>query len=141
MKDGLNRAGLAGMRVARLSPAPLIYFNPELKSRFYILPGIIALTTAILAALLTSLVIAREWERGTMEQLIATPVPAAPPAVALVQVKGEVPSTRPWVRYEYADPQLEALSAGQKILLRMGADNQRRLQAKLVDLRGRVARR
>ncbi|MBN9372564.1 MULTISPECIES: DUF3014 domain-containing protein [unclassified Hydrogenophaga] len=76
-----------------------------------------------------------------LDQLIATPVPAAPPAVALVQVKGEVPSTRPWVRYEYADPQLEALSAGQKILLRMGADNQRRLQAKLVDLRGRVARR
>lgn len=74
MKDGLNRAGLAGIRIARLSPAPLIYFNPELKSRFYILPGIIALTTAILAALLTSLVIAREWERGTMEQLIATPV-------------------------------------------------------------------
>lgn len=76
-----------------------------------------------------------------LDQLIATPVPAAPPAVALVQVKGEVPSTRPWVRYEYADPQLEALSAGQKILLRMGPGNQRRLQAKLVDVRGRVARR
>lgn len=57
-----------------LDVSPFIYFNPELKSRFYVLPGIIALTTAILAALLTSLVIAREWERGTMEQLIATPV-------------------------------------------------------------------
>lgn len=76
-----------------------------------------------------------------LDQLIATPVPATPPAVALVQVRGEVPSTRPWVRYEYADPQLEALSAGQKILLRLGADNQRRLQAKLVDVRGRLARR
>jgi hypothetical protein len=76
-----------------------------------------------------------------MDQLIATPVPAAPPTVKLVEVKGEVPSTRPWVRYEYADPQLESLSAGQKILLRVGAENQRRLQAKLVDLRGRVARR
>lgn len=76
-----------------------------------------------------------------MDQLIATPVPAVPPAVKLVEVKGEVPSTRPWVRYEYADPQLESLSAGQKILLRVGADNQRRLQAKLVDLRGRIARR
>ncbi|MBL0920306.1 MAG: DUF3014 domain-containing protein [Hydrogenophaga sp.] len=76
-----------------------------------------------------------------MDQLIATPVPAAPPAVKLVEVKGDVPSTRPWVRYEYADPALESLSAGQKILLRVGADNQRRLQAKLVDLRGRVARR
>jgi hypothetical protein len=76
-----------------------------------------------------------------MDQLIATPVPAAPPALKLVEVKGEVPSTRPWVRYEYADPQLEALSAGQKVLLRVGADHQRRLQAKLVDLRGRIARR
>jgi hypothetical protein len=76
-----------------------------------------------------------------MDQLIATPVPAAPPAVKLVEVKGEVPSTRPWVRYEYVDPTLESLSAGQKVLLRVGADNQRRLQAKLVDLRGRIARR
>ena len=76
-----------------------------------------------------------------LDQLIATPVPASPPAVALVEVKGEVVSTRPWVRYEYVDAQLESMSAGQKILMRMGADNQRRLQAKLVDIRGRVARR
>jgi len=76
-----------------------------------------------------------------LDQLIATPVPATPPAVVLVEVKGEVASTRPWVRYEYVDPKLQAMSAGQKILLRMGADNQRRLQAKLVDIRGRVARR
>jgi hypothetical protein len=76
-----------------------------------------------------------------LDQLIATPVPASPPAVVLVEVKGEVVSTRPWVRYEYVDPQLQSMSAGQKILLRMGADNQRRVQAKLVDVRGRVARR
>lgn len=76
-----------------------------------------------------------------LDQLIATPVPATPPAVVLVEVKGEVVSTRPWVRYEYVDPKLQAMSAGQKILLRMGADNQRRIQAKLVDIRGRVARR
>jgi hypothetical protein len=76
-----------------------------------------------------------------LDQLIATPVPAAPPAVVLVEVKGEVVSTRPWVRYEYVDPTLQSMSAGQKILLRMGADNQRRVQAKLVDIRGRVARR
>lgn len=70
-RTGLNARG----RPHRgLDVSPFIYFNPELKSRFYVLPGIIALTTAILAALLTSLVIAREWERGTMEQLIATPV-------------------------------------------------------------------
>ena len=76
-----------------------------------------------------------------LDQLIATPVPATPPAVVLVEVKGEVPSTRPWVRYEYADPKLQSMSAGQKMLLRVGAGNQRRLQAKLVDIRGRVAKR
>ncbi|MCW5653492.1 MAG: DUF3014 domain-containing protein [Hydrogenophaga sp.] len=76
-----------------------------------------------------------------LDHLIATPVPDAPPAVTLVEVKGPVPSARPWVRYEFADPSLEARSAGQKILLRVGPDNQRRLQAKLVEIRARVARR
>lgn len=76
-----------------------------------------------------------------LDQLIATPVPAAPPAVTLVQVKGDVPSTRPWVRYEYVDPALEAMPAGQKILVRMGADKQRRLQARLKDLRAAIAKR
>jgi len=76
-----------------------------------------------------------------LDHLIATPVPASPPAVRLVEVKGPVPSSRPWVRYEYADPALEAMSAGQKILLRVGADQQTRLQARLKALRERVTRR
>jgi hypothetical protein len=67
-------------------------------------------------------------------------VPTGPLAVTLVDVKGSVPSTRPWVRYELADPALESLSAGRKMLLRTGPDNQRRLQAKLKDIRQRVAR-
>jgi hypothetical protein len=75
-----------------------------------------------------------------IDHLIATPVPVEPPAVALVEVKGSVPSLRPWVRYEYVDPELEGLSAGRKILIRVGVDNQRRLQAKLKDLRARVAK-
>lgn len=76
-----------------------------------------------------------------LDHLIATPVPAGPLAVRLVEVKGQVPSTRPWVRYEFADPALEAESAGRKMLWRSGADNQRRLQAKLQDIRQHVARR
>lgn len=75
-----------------------------------------------------------------LDHLINTPVPAGPLAVTLVEVKGSVPSTRPWVRYELADPALESLSAGQKMLLRTGPDNQRRLQAKLKDIRQRLAR-
>lgn len=77
---------------------------------------------------------------AVLDHLIATPVPAALPAVVLVEVKGPVPSTRPWVRYEFADPALARLSAGQKMLLRTGPDQQRRLQAVLVQLRTRVAR-
>jgi ABC-2 type transport system permease protein len=53
---------------------PRILFNPELKSRYYMLPGIIVLITAIMSAMLTSITAAKEWERGTMEQLISTPV-------------------------------------------------------------------
>jgi hypothetical protein len=51
-----------------------------------------------------------------------------------------VPSLRPWVRYEYADPQLQALSAGQKIMVRTGLQNERRLKAVLAKVRASVAR-
>jgi len=50
------------------------WYNPNLESRHMIVPGLIAVIMSIIAALLTSLTIAREWERGTMEQLAATPV-------------------------------------------------------------------
>jgi hypothetical protein len=53
-------------------------------------------------------------------------------------VKGPIELTQPNVLYEYADPQLEALSAGQKLLLRMGPDNAKRVTAKLKELRGIV---
>ena len=75
-----------------------------------------------------------------LDHLIDTPVHNAPLIVTLVEVKGEVASTRPWVRYEFADPSLEALSAGRKILLRTGPENQQRLQAKMRDIRRRIAR-
>lgn len=51
-----------------------VWYNPELKSRNFIIPGLIAVIMVVIAALLTSLTVAREWERGTMEQLISTPV-------------------------------------------------------------------
>ena len=51
-----------------------IWFNEDLESRNYIVPGIMAVIMGLIAALLTSLTVAREWERGTMEQLISTPV-------------------------------------------------------------------
>jgi ABC-2 type transport system permease protein len=51
-----------------------VWFNEELASRNMIVPGLVAVIMMIIAAMLTSLSIAREWERGTMEQLAATPV-------------------------------------------------------------------
>jgi ABC-2 type transport system permease protein len=53
------------------------WFNPELSSRFFLVPGSIAIVMTLIGTLLTALVVAREWERGTMEALMATPVTAA----------------------------------------------------------------
>jgi ABC-2 type transport system permease protein len=53
---------------------PRVWYNPDLESRTMIVPGLIAIIMSIIAALLTALTIAREWERGTMEQLASTPV-------------------------------------------------------------------
>ncbi|MCF6153945.1 MAG: ABC transporter permease [Candidatus Brocadia sp.] len=50
------------------------WFNADMESKNYIIPGLIAVIMMVIAALLTSLTVAREWERGTMEQLISTPV-------------------------------------------------------------------
>ena len=60
-----------------LDVRPRVWFNEELDSRNYIIPGLIAVIMMVIAAMLTSLTVAREWERGTMEQLISTPVKAA----------------------------------------------------------------
>jgi len=52
----------------------IVWFNPELESKNYIVPGLIAVIMTVIAAMITSLTIAREWEKGTMEQLISTPI-------------------------------------------------------------------
>ncbi len=69
------RAALAGRRLeAPVSLEARTWYNPNLESRHMIVPGLIAVIMSIIAAMLTALTIAREWERGTMEQLAATPV-------------------------------------------------------------------
>ncbi len=77
---------------------------------------------------------------AVIDQLLATPDAPELIPLTLVEVKGEVPSERPWVRYEFADPAFESVSAGQKILLRVGAVNQRRLKAQLHELRAELVR-
>lgn len=51
-----------------------VWYNSDLKSKNFIVPGLIAVTMMIIASMLSSLTIAREWENGTMEQLLSTPV-------------------------------------------------------------------
>jgi ABC-2 type transport system permease protein len=53
-----------------------IWYNSTMESTYYIVPGLIAAMMMVIAALLTSLTVAREWEMGTMEQLLSTPVRA-----------------------------------------------------------------
>lgn len=71
--EWMSRRGLAA------SGPPLriesrAWYNEELASSAFIVPGVLAVVMAVIGAFLTALTIAREWERGTMEQLIATPV-------------------------------------------------------------------
>jgi ABC-2 type transport system permease protein len=61
-------------RIPSLELKPRIWFNTDMVSRNFIFPGLIAVVMMIMAAILTSLSMAREWETGTMEQLVATPL-------------------------------------------------------------------
>ena len=71
----IARAEAAGGSAALpLSVQPQVRFNPALDSRDYLVPGLIAVIMTLTGALLTALVIAREWERGTMEALMVTRV-------------------------------------------------------------------
>ena len=72
---------------------------------------------------------------AVMDLLLASPNPGYPVNLQLTDVKGTEPSLQPWVRYEFADPALESLTAGQKIMVRVGPVNERRLKARLVALR------
>jgi ABC-2 type transport system permease protein len=53
---------------------PRVWFNADMESKNYIIPGLIAVIMMVIAAMLTSLTMAREWETGTMEQVISTPL-------------------------------------------------------------------
>jgi len=61
----------------RISADARVWFNPELTSKYFLVPGAIAIVMTLVGTLLTALVVAREWERGTMEAVMATPVTAA----------------------------------------------------------------
>lgn len=75
-----------------------------------------------------------------IDMLLATPEIEAPLRVILPTISGPLLPERPWVLYEFDAPELKALTAGQKILLRMGPVNERRLKAKLAEIRNLVTK-
>ncbi|MDH3460002.1 MAG: DUF3014 domain-containing protein [Burkholderiaceae bacterium] len=70
-----------------------------------------------------------------IDHLLATPDMAEPLGVALTEVKGPIQSLQPWVHYEFSDSSIESRSAGQKMLLRAGRVNARKMKAKLGEFR------
>ena len=73
----LHRLDWQGRELQQIQPMVVqsrVWFNEDLESRNFIIPGLVAVIMALVGAQLTSLTISREWERGTMELLISTPV-------------------------------------------------------------------
>jgi len=72
--DALSRQGRQFQQIRPMTVQSRVWFNEDLVSRNFIIPGLVAVIMALVGAQLTSLTISREWERGTMELLISTPV-------------------------------------------------------------------
>ncbi|MDI6807934.1 MAG: ABC transporter permease [Candidatus Eisenbacteria bacterium] len=63
-----------GQKLSAISPELRIWYNPELRSRNFMIPGVLALILMVMTMMLTSLAVVKEKETGTMEQLIVTPI-------------------------------------------------------------------
>ncbi len=70
----MDRQGKPLQQIQPMVVQSRVWFNEDLESRNFIIPGLVAMIMALVGAQLTSLTISREWERGTMELLISTPV-------------------------------------------------------------------
>jgi len=68
------RERLQGEPIPDLMPRAQVFYNPELKSRFYMVPGIVVMLLTMLTSILTGLGLVREREKGTLEQLSVTPI-------------------------------------------------------------------
>lgn len=70
-------AANGGRALPPVSIEPRTWFNPTTESRLFLVPGCLVLVMTLIGALMTALVVAREWERGTLEALFVTPVRAS----------------------------------------------------------------
>lgn len=78
---------------------------------------------------------------ATIDHLLQTPEPQEPLRLQMVKVQGQLAPQHPWLRYEFADSQLQSLSAGQKILVRMGPVHTQRVKGQLRALRAQITQR
>lgn len=76
---------------------------------------------------------------AVIDHLLDTPEPAGALRVEVPEIRSPMKPVRPWVLYQFSDPALERLSSGQKILLRVGLDNEKRLKVKLTEYRRLIA--
>ena len=70
----LDRLRALGVRPVRVKPEVRVWYNPELRSRNFMVPGVLGLVLMVMTMMLTSMAIVREKEMGTMEQLVVTPI-------------------------------------------------------------------
>jgi ABC-2 type transport system permease protein len=74
----VEKLALAGINTDRLTPPvevrPRVWFNPDLRSSYYMIPGVIGMILSAITSILTATSVVRERERGTIEQLIVTPI-------------------------------------------------------------------
>lgn len=74
--EALEKGGAPGLRPVRLEAELRVWYNPELRSRYFLVPGILGLILMVMTLMVTSMAIVREKEMGTLEQLIVTPLRA-----------------------------------------------------------------
>ena len=77
-QEAIARSGMVSGRgstaAAWSSIEPRYWFNPDIRSQNFLIPGSVAIIMTLIGTLLTALVVAREWERGTIEALMSTPL-------------------------------------------------------------------
>jgi ABC-2 type transport system permease protein len=69
-----ERLRALGIRPIRIEPEVRVWYNPELRSRYFMVPGVLGLILMVMTMMLTSMAVVREKEIGTMEQLLVTPI-------------------------------------------------------------------
>ena len=74
LRNSSARGGRSGLAPGRIDLVPRVWYNPDLKSRWFFVPAILAMTLMLVTMILPSMAVVREKEIGTLEQIIVTPI-------------------------------------------------------------------